>query len=78
MDYDDEELAHALSDLEGGFALSTWKESEFRKNEQLDRHWNRFSIKVQSHFYHVGSVEDYRHPITEALVIKPGFEDNSL
>lgn len=78
MDYDDERLAHALDELEGGFALSSWKENEFRKNEQLDRHWSRFSIKVQSHFYHVGSVEDYRHPMTEALVIKPGFEANLL
>jgi DNA adenine methylase len=78
MDYDDERLAHALGELEGGFALSSWKENEFRKNEQLDRHWSRFSIKVQSHFYHVGSVEDYRHPMTEALVIKPGFEANLL
>ena len=73
-DYEDEELARVLEGFEGGFALSSWKENEFRKNEQLDLHWHKFSIKMKNHFYHVGSVEDYRHPVTEVLVIKPGFQ----
>lgn len=73
-DREDEELARALAELEGGFALSSWKENEFRKNESLKRHWSESVIRTQEHFYHVGSIENYRHPIVEALVIKQGFE----
>ena len=36
----------------------------------IDRHWNdpRFHLLTREHFYHVGSSEDLRHPMIEALI----------
>ena len=77
-DHDDDSLARVLTELNCGFALSSWKENQYRKNGQIDLHWNKFIMKEFSHFYHVGSLEDYRNPMIEALIIKPGFENNRL
>lgn len=63
-------LAKRSSVLECGFALSMWKENKYRENEHLHLHWNGFVTKTFSHFYHVGSKEEFRNEITEALVMK--------
>jgi DNA adenine methylase len=36
----------------------------------IDRHWNdsRFHLFTREHFYHVGSTENLRHPMIEALI----------
>ena len=36
----------------------------------IGRHWNGpcFHLLTREHFYHVGSTEDLRHPMIEALV----------
>ena len=36
----------------------------------IERHWSdpRFHLLTREHFYHVGSTEDLRHPMIEALI----------
>lgn len=67
------ELANVASKLSCGFALSMWKKNRYRENMHLDLHWNGFETKTFSHFYHVGSKEEFRNEMIEALVIKPEF-----
>ncbi len=73
----DEAEAQALSiaakQLPCGFALSMWLENRHRRNEHIERCWQDTEIRVCSHFYHVGSSEDLRNAMDEALLIKPGF-----
>ena len=68
------ELAHACKALSCGFALSMWNKNVFRKDELLWRLLGDLPIHTFQHFYHVGPTESLRHPMEEALVIKPGFE----
>jgi len=67
---DEEQLGKRLANLRCGFILSTWHSNEFRSNPTIDKKWRgeSFSIFTKQHFYHVGSSEDLRHPMTEALV----------
>ncbi len=69
-DADEMELANLLKELPCRFILSTWHSNEFRKNRLLEQHWNdpRFHVLLREHFYHVGSTEDLRHPMIEALI----------
>ncbi|MCF8308578.1 MAG: Dam family site-specific DNA-(adenine-N6)-methyltransferase [Bacteroidales bacterium] len=71
-------LAEITHCLPCGFALSMWKQNKYRENEHLKSHWNGHTIKTFSHFYHVGSNEDLRNAMTEALVIKTGFENTDF
>jgi len=50
--------------------LSTWHSNEFRSNSAIDSIWSRsdFHMLKREHFYHVGSSEDLRHPMIEALI----------
>jgi DNA adenine methylase len=69
-DENESELIHRLKALPCTFVLSTWQENEFRHNPAMELHWSdeglyRLSIE---HFYHVGSSEDLRHGMTEALI----------
>lgn len=67
---DEDKLGKQLAILSTGFILSTWHGNEFRSNWAMENQWKdeRFSIFKKQHFYHVGSSEDLRHPMTEALV----------
>jgi DNA adenine methylase len=67
---DEAELGDLLKRLPGSFILSTWHSNEFRTNGMIERHWNdpRFHLLTREHFYHVGSTEDLRHPMIEALI----------
>src|SRR6266498_417101 len=67
---DEAELADRLKQLPCNFILSTWHSNEFRTNAMIERNWNdpRFHVLTREHFYHVGSTEDLRHPMIEALV----------
>ena len=42
----------------------------FRSNSAIDEVWSRsdFHMLKREHFYHVGSSEDLRHPMIEALI----------
>ncbi len=68
-----ENLAQVTRALPCGFALSMWLENRHRKNTHIDDYWPGLELRICSHFYHVGSTENLRNQIDEALVIKPGF-----
>jgi DNA adenine methylase len=67
---DETALGAILGAASCDFLLSTWHSNEFRTNHAIERVWNRtgFSILKREHFYHVGSSEDLRHPMVEALI----------
>jgi len=67
---DETDLASRLADLPCRFALSTWHSNEFRSNHLIDINWvdERFHLFTKEHYYHVGSTEDLRHPMIEALI----------
>ena len=69
-DADEAALGELLGSLHCDFLLSTWHSNEFRKNTAIDLVWSRadFHILKREHFYHVGSSEDLRHPMIEALI----------
>ena len=69
-DHDEEELENTLKRLPCRFILSTWHSNEFRVNAMIERNWNepQFHIFTRNHFYHVGSTENLRHPMIEALI----------
>jgi DNA adenine methylase len=69
-DNDEIALAEALKELPCKFILSTWHSNKFRKNHWIERHWTEpgFYVLLREHFYHVGSTEDLRHPMIEALI----------
>jgi DNA adenine methylase len=70
---DAERLAEAVKGLPCGYALSMWLENKHRRNRHIERCWSGVERRVCSHFYHVGSTEDRRSEMDEALLIKPGF-----
>jgi len=67
---DEEELARLLKGQACPFILSTWHSNEFRRNLLIEKNWNfpDFHVLLREHFYHVGSSEDLRHPMVEALI----------
>ena len=69
-DDNEQMLTRLLKCLPCTFVLSTWQENEFRRNPAMDTHWNADNLHRLSieHFYHVGSSEDLRHGMTEALI----------
>ena len=54
-----------------------WKENQYRQNTHLTEHWPGGVLRTWSHFYHVGPQESLRHPMIEALVIRPGYAAES-
>lgn len=66
-------LAQAAQALPCGFALSMWLENRHRKNTHIETFWPGLELRVCRHFYYVGSSEDYRNAMDEALVIKTGY-----
>ena len=79
-DEDEGRLAQGLTNLPCKFILSTWHSNEFRSNLAMQRQWRgeNFQIITKQHFYHVGSSEDLRHPMLEALVTNLIPESNDL
>ena len=67
-DEDEEKLFNLLSYTPAKFILSTWHHNDYRKNEMIDRYWNRFNIVTRDHFYHSGGKIENRRSIVEALV----------
>ncbi len=70
------ELAQFTRQLPCGFALSMWKKNKYRENDHIAEDWDWAVEKTQSHFYHLGSTEELRNSMTEALLISPGSEAN--
>lgn len=71
---DAEALAAIAHQLPGGFALSMWLENQHRQNAHIHQCWSQTTLRVCQHFYHVGSKETWRGAVSEALLIKPGYE----
>lgn len=66
-------LAQKTHNLPCGYALSMWLENQYRTNTHIRDCWSEDEVRSCSHFYHVGSTEELRNAIEEALVIRPGF-----
>jgi DNA adenine methylase len=77
---DERELAQVLKNAPCHFILSTWHSNEFRENELISENWNTpgFHLFTRKHFYHVGSTEELRHPMIEALITNFGHEHYAL
>lgn len=67
---DEEGLVNSLQNLGCKFILSTWHSNKFRRNPLIDKNWNGngFHLFTKEHYYHVGSHEDLRHAMLEALI----------
>jgi DNA adenine methylase len=61
-----------------GYALSMWLENEYRKNAHVEEEWSGGIVRTALHFYHVGASEALRREMTEALVLKSGFESADI
>jgi DNA adenine methylase len=46
-----------------------WLENKYRRNSHIDNFWNGLEIKTFNHFYHLGSSEELRNEMQEALVL---------
>ena len=68
-DSDATQLELNLKALPCSFLYSMWSENKYRKNERLHEVFGDYEIKTFSHFYHLGSTEDLRNSMTEALVV---------
>jgi DNA adenine methylase len=66
---DELELIRILQQSDAKFVLSTWHSNQFRENEFIKK-WQgpAFHLFTRKHFYHVGSTEELRHPMIEALI----------
>lgn len=73
---DEELLFNLLKETKAKFILSTWHHNEWRKNEMIDKYWNKFNIITKDHFYHSGGNIENRRTIVEALVCN--FELNGI
>ncbi len=62
-------LEEKLKALDCPFLYSMWSENKYRKNERLHRAFVDYEIRTFSHFYHLGSTEQLRNGMTEALVV---------
>ncbi|GAB4491093.1 MAG: Dam family site-specific DNA-(adenine-N6)-methyltransferase [Saprospiraceae bacterium] len=69
LEKDAVELSKVAQNLPCGFALSMWLENKYRRNAHLDNFWNGLEIKTFNHFYHLGSSENLRNEMQEALVL---------
>lgn len=63
------DLAESLKCVPCRFALSLWCKNKYRKNPDLAL-FKGYQIKTIQHFYHLGSTEDLRNTMVEALIIK--------
>lgn len=66
-----DELANTIKTSPSGFAYSMWKENKYRENDHLIAHFQDYPMETFNHFYHVGSTENLRSEMEEALVISP-------
>lgn len=70
---DADEMAELVKKSRSGYAISMWYENRYRKNDYVPKYWNEEVIELFNHFYHIGSSEDLRNEMVEALIIKRGF-----
>lgn len=65
---DEELLFDLLSETKAKFILSTWHHNDWRKNEMVDKFWDKFNIVTKDHFYHNGGSIKNRRTVVEALI----------
>lgn len=65
---DEENLFNLLSATKAKFILSTWHHNAHRKNEMIDKFWDKFNIVTKNHFYHSGGKIENRQAVVEALI----------
>ena len=75
---DADRLATSVLRLDCGFALSTWLENKYRKNEWVEKWFSEYEVSTLTHFYHVGASENLRNEMFEALIVQKGFEAVSV
>lgn len=68
IEQDEFNLFDLLNETEAKFILSTWHNNQYRENKYISLLWKKFSISTKNHFYHVGAIEENRHPMVEALI----------
>lgn len=66
---DEDDLTQWLRNAPCRWALSTWHSNQYRTNETTE-FWETLGYYVHKvqHFYHVGSNEDLRHSMMEAII----------
>lgn len=66
----DKQLNELLHNLPCKFIYSTWHSNDYRSNTAIEEYWTRdnFYIHTKEHFYHVGSSEELRNSMLEAIV----------
>lgn len=77
---DEQLLFGLLSKTKAKFILSTWHHNDWRKNEMIDKFWNKFNIVTRDHFYHNGANIENRRTVVEALVCNfetKGFQEHN-
>jgi DNA adenine methylase len=69
-DQDEQDLARLLKSLPCQFVLSAWHSNKYRTNLNIPAQWSdpRHKVNTIGHFYHVGSKENLRHAMIEALI----------
>jgi DNA adenine methylase len=70
-------LAQVVQSLDCGYAMSMWLENRYRQNSYVEDYWPDAEVRTMEHFYHIGSTEDLRNSMIEALLIRPGFESRA-
>ena len=68
-DDDAAQLEDCLKALPCPFLYSMWSENKYRRNDRLHAAFSSYEIRTFSHFYHLGSTENLRNGMTEALVV---------
>lgn len=68
--HDEQDMIRLIKTLPCKFLLSTWHSNAFRENQSMQDHWQEstFYIRTAEHFYHVGSTEELRNAMIEALI----------
>lgn len=66
---DELKLFNSISNTRAKVILSTWHSNKYRINPNIDKYWSKFYLLTKEHFYHIGSKEEYRNPMIEALVL---------
>ncbi|QZX49294.1 Dam family site-specific DNA-(adenine-N6)-methyltransferase [Mycoplasma sp. E35C] len=65
---ENDELIKIILDNKIKFIYSNWLESEWRKNNEIERLTKNFKIQKIEHFYHVGAKIENRNLIVECLI----------
>ena len=65
---DEELLFNLLKETKAKFILSTWHHNDWRKNDMIEKYWDKFNIITKDHFYHSGGNIENRKTVVEALV----------